>query len=948
MNRRLRAGVAAICLVVLLAGIPTLLAATVGNPGAGWSDLLAGDVSDTVVIDVLAAVAYLAWAPFAVAVAVEAVSALAHRPPRRGIPGVLGAQQHLAHVLVTALLIAPAAASPAIHTAPTVAAAATTPPTASSAALAATARKAPDTIRYVVRHDGPGTYWDLAETYLGNGQRWPEIWHLNRGRHQDDGAVMSSAGLLRPSWTVLIPNTDPAAGRVGAGTVVVRRGDTLGEIAADHDLPGWNGLWRLNHGRVEPGDKRFTDPHHIEPGWTIQLPHAEAAQEPPPGGPPSEPPGRAAAVLPDATPSHPAAVSEPTATHGPTPGRTASGPTTRSTTDPSVHAPSDLPAEHRHETVGVELSDGWIGLPLAAALAAAAAMVWRHRRRRYRFGLLDPADLDDVDLIPLPGTITAARRALREHAPHLLDPPPAVQPAVAAYSADPHSQPPPPPGPTGLHLAGLANLADLVPGTGLGLTGPGAEAAGRALLVATLSTGGPDDPEAKGSIVIPADTLTGLLGAHALDIDPIPRLTVTPNLPDALTTIEEILIHRRRTLDDHASTPAGDDRHDAATSPYPPLLPPVLLLTDAPPDHQRERLASTISLGPPVRISAAILGDWAPGTTLTVDTDGHAALVGQSLDHPAGAGPGQRIATLDVPTTLDLLRVLREAHTGHPTSQANSRTPPDRAPMPVRPDAGSTRTDHGGHPATGSGKVQIRLLGPPAILDQDAQPVPGLRLHARELLVYLAVHRTGADLSDLMEALWPDATVRRAQERLSTEVANLRRCIRAAADNAGVQPVVNTGGRYHLNSDMLDIDIWTLDDALRQGAATQDLAARADTLRRAVDAHTGVLADGHDYDWIEPHREHHRRHGIRARIQLADHMAETDSQQAAALTGAAADLDPANEDLARRHIRALHRVGDGAGVKQRLQILTHALDDIDENINSTTLALAKNENAMQQ
>jgi DNA-binding SARP family transcriptional activator len=181
-----------------------------------------------------------------------------------------------------------------------------------------------------------------------------------------------------------------------------------------------------------------------------------------------------------------------------------------------------------------------------------------------------------------------------------------------------------------------------------------------------------------------------------------------------------------------------------------------------------------------------------------------------------------------------------------------------------------------------------------------------------------------------MEVLWPDATVRRAQERLSTEVANLRRCIRKAADDPNVQGVINTGGRYHLNADLLDIDIWTLDHALHQAASTQDPAVRADVLRRSVDTHTGVLADGHDYDWIEQHREHLRRHGIRARIHLAEAVADTDPEQAAALTEAAADLDPTNEDLARRAMTALHRIGDIPATKSRFETLRRSLDDIDE------------------
>jgi hypothetical protein len=92
------------------------------------------------------------------------------------------------------------------------------------------------------------------------------------------------------------------------------------------------------------------------------------------------------------------------------------------------------------------------------------------------------------------------RRAVREHAPRLLDPPP-VQPTVAEYVADPTRYRPPPVGPCGPDLTGLTDLAHP---DGLGLTGPGADAAARALLVAVLSAGGPQDPDASGKLIIPA------------------------------------------------------------------------------------------------------------------------------------------------------------------------------------------------------------------------------------------------------------------------------------------------------------------------------------------------------------------------------------------------------------------------------------------------------------
>src|SRR6478609_5411886 len=103
--RLLRSAGAAVVLVLLLAGAPLLLAATIGNPARSWPDLIAGDVSDRVIIDILAAVAYLAWAQFAVATVVELVSALRRTPMPRPIPGVFAGQQQLARALVTAALM---------------------------------------------------------------------------------------------------------------------------------------------------------------------------------------------------------------------------------------------------------------------------------------------------------------------------------------------------------------------------------------------------------------------------------------------------------------------------------------------------------------------------------------------------------------------------------------------------------------------------------------------------------------------------------------------------------------------------------------------------------------------------------------------------------------------------------------------------------------------------
>ena len=484
-------------------------------------------------------------------------------------------------------------------------------------------------------------------------------------------------------------------------------------------------------------------------------------------------------------------------------------------------------------------------------------------------------------------------------------------------------------------------------------------------------------------MIIPADGLTTLLGADAVQVGDIPRLQVTANLSEALTRAEELLIERRRLLEDHDAADLATMR---AADPYHPPMPPVLLLADTPPAELRARLTTALHLGGPLQISAVLLGDWPRGDTLTVRADGHTSDPG-----------GSRLGVLDVPTTLQLLAVLREAHTGQPTPTTvdtppgadlitpaptvdpptrlrpnrSATTPNRRTPMPARiprpppahpptsrrppqptspsPSRPPRRTPPprpqppGGKPARRR-PVRIQLLGEPVILDQDGSPVNGLRHHARELLVYLAVHRSGADLSQIMEAFWPTATVRRAGERLSTEAGNLRGRIRHAAgvtsEDKGFQPVVNPGSRYHLNPDLVDIDVWRLIDLLRRAGAATDPTAKAALLRQAIDAHTGTLADGHDYDWITQPREQLRRHGIRARLDLATLLRDTEPATAADLLRAATQLDPINEDLARQAMRALARIGDAAAVRTVLQQLRAALDDIDEEPSAETIALA--------
>ncbi len=413
--RALRSLTASLVLCALLVGVPVALAGTVGNPARALPDLLAGDVTDTVLIALLAAVAWLAWAQFAFATVVETVSAVRRTPVPRRLPGVLGGQQQLARALVTAAFLlgplssgvapppayAGALPAPPASTLPVAALPAPSPAAevaAGDAGLSAAAAS-PATVRVlsvvVQAGDGPSTYWDLAERHLGSGARWGEIWQLNEGREQPGGAVMASPHRLLPGWTVLLP----AAGAANAASpqtpapadpapdreVTVRPGDTLSGIAAGRGQPDWQRTWHANAGRAQPDGARFTDPDLIRPGWQITVPDSTTAA----GDEPAAVPEQSSTVPPEPD-TAPAAAPAPPAAAPPAPVVGLPGPPGRQPAQPSpagaVSERSPATGQQKPQALSavavvtpVAFTGG--GLLLAGLLLAALR---RHRHRKDR------------------------------------------------------------------------------------------------------------------------------------------------------------------------------------------------------------------------------------------------------------------------------------------------------------------------------------------------------------------------------------------------------------------------------------------------------------------------------------------------------------------------------------------------------------------------------------
>jgi two-component SAPR family response regulator len=239
----------------------------------------------------------------------------------------------------------------------------------------------------------------------------------------------------------------------------------------------------------------------------------------------------------------------------------------------------------------------------------------------------------------------------------------------------------------------------------------------------------------------------------------------------------------------------------------------------------------------------------------------------------------------------------------------------------------------------------VKVLGTPAVLDRAGRPAPRLRTAARELMVYLVMHRDGAAIDDILEAIYPDATVTRAAERLSTDVANLRRVIRTVAgptaDGSRLEPVVNSGGHYRFNADVVDADWWTIVDEYAQVAAAPDEQHRLKHLRAALAEISGPLAQGCMYEWSTTDEERVRRCVLTIYAQAAAMYADTDPHQARTLLDAACAVDPLSEDLAIRAMRAAAAQGDADAVGYRLAILTRDLHQAGLELSEETSRIAQ-------
>lgn len=751
LGRLARGLVGLAALVALLAGIPWGLWHWVGWPLPHtiptWAEasaaLTSNGVPDELVINALAILVWIAWADLCLAVVVETAALLRGREALR-LPLAGPLQPLAANLLATVMLLVPQGSLRAtipspppiavvrsiqqLATAQQPARAPDGPPHAvdtrhSPAAPpvttpSSTPRPRTARLRYTVRAADPprgvkrDTLWGIAERFLGDGRRYPEIYRLNKDRPQPDGG-------------------------------------------------------------------RLTDPDRIWPGWVLDLPADAADRLATPNTPPV--PQR----------STPSAGSSPepdqpsdTTPRGAGPRSTATQPTT---TTRHQNQPPARPAESRRpRRPAIDLPGGGVvGPSLAAAIAAALALAFLHRRRRYRPTMPRPG-LGHTDPLITP----TIRRLLR--AATGAD---QVDADGEAIISDPTIDASGNGAATPRRRAAVIPIAqdedteasiDLTAG-GLGLLGPSGPAAIRAIISILLTHARPDAVE----VMVTGTPLAAELVGQTT---PLAGLTITDNLEAALNTLEVELLRRSRLL---ANQDLADVAAYTAFDPAEPL-PTVVLVADGRNQPFPPRLHAVLVAGRRLAITAVLLGTNPAGPTITADPAG--TITSIQPDRTLAELAGARLYTLHLEETVELLRVIGAASgVEPPTAQLPPPAPEAAAPEPTTQPAPASApaTD----PST-SRPVEVQLLGPPRIHVDGHQLSKGLRTKAIELLAYLLVHPAGVTRDAAIEALWPELDPDRGVAWFKAVLGNLRQVLRPAepGDATVIARVVD---RYQANPELV-------------------------------------------------------------------------------------------------------------------------------------------------
>ncbi|GHH32167.1 BTAD domain-containing putative transcriptional regulator [Lentzea cavernae] len=508
---------------------------------------------------------------------------------------------------------------------------------------------------------------------------------------------------------------------------------------------------------------------------------------------------------------------------------------------PTSEVPQQEEQLPRLESEPSAKTTAFVGIALAAAVSGALVAARRRHRGRYKPG---SGLRDDLPVAPVVYELQLAHRP-----EHVERQPAENEEATPLGARDGHE--------VALDLAACG---------GLGLVGPGAAAAARALLLTALT---------RRTVAITAGDLALLLGEVAVGEPPSSLQIVSSS----------------QELAEQA--------------------PPTVLVAHLGNGTQRQ-LEAALDPESSHRLAGVFLGQWTRGVTVYVRADGTVSSgspgVGQDL-------AGVRLFHLSDNDARDLLALFRQAE---PLSQ------PEAAGTALEISANLAPTDRLPLQLRLLGPLALRWPDSEHDLTDVVQP------RLRELVAFLAVHPEGATREALVNALWPANTTDKMNNALNTALSRLRNAIAKATGGTITDITIAGGGRYRLNPDLVEVDYWRLDRAIAARRAASTAQERTDAYREVVDLYTGPLAEGVESEWVEPVREAVRRDVIDAAAALAHALRDDDPEQTLELLELARAFDPHNELLYRDIMRLQGRLGRLEAIPRTLALLTKKLAEIDD------------------
>ncbi|MEY9887687.1 DNA-binding SARP family transcriptional activator [Catenulispora sp. MAP5-51] len=890
-NRVVRSAAAGTVLLGGVLGLPYVLLAYIGNPIPAKTPsvsrivwwLRSGQFDDRAAVVVLAYVLWACWAIFAVEVAAQLPGAIraavqARHGGRmetgrtRSLVGGGAVQVLLAALLVT--LFAPRSALAATSSGPI---GASDSMGARSAAVSVpvpgvgTSEGQRAIVRvHVVEHDE--NLWDIAAAYLGDPNRWSEIYEQNVGVAQPDGQVLTNPDVILPGWKLAMPSAVDAVAPSPAD--LPSQLPQLGEVA----------------------------PHDAEP---VSTPLAAAPREAPQTSAESHRAPRSA--MPQhalAAPRDRVAVS--LGADGYVGIGLASG----------IAAALAAGRLRRRARARAQFP-----IPLGDVPADRAAEVVAELERAHLLTLAPPdhgyvQDEDDpyltewvVEEPPVPldrcsdgyglpilkGTaeqeVARTRKALEA-------------PTELSWGTGPRGD-------------SVLLAVDASSGCGLSFEGEGAESALRALIVAASAAEGVPDCGTATRVVTTTAVAERVFGTT--DLLDVARVEIKPDLSDALNDVEDEISERRTMLRSLGLRNAADVRRFKPDH----LMQPLLLVTLPPAPTDNVRLTDVIEAGHALDVHAMVLGPPPEGSDVQVDADGTSR-----ADGSAPGFDGTRAFHMSVAAAREALGVVFQAtaaaHDREKTSAPDHVVPSPRAAAEAHVTQTSPRPDP---------PVRIEVFDGLGVVVNGCDISGRFRPRLRTLLSYLAVNPVGAPREYLLQEVFALEVTTKTRHKFSTELSEIRRALRAVAPDLIDATFIDDDPRtqrLRFEPSTITTDLTMFTQSLA-AANTAEPTAQVEHLTEAVRLYRGPVLPIMEADWVEPVREQQRRRALDAYHRLAQLVGPSDAAYAIHLLENAIDVDRYNVETYQCLMRAQAAVGDTTGVRRTFELLSIHMEDLDED-----------------